>query len=100
MTPAVKQALNEGGLALFRLTYASADAFPPLKSVAGGALHIIDLVAVSKYLNTCRSTLWLIERHRNSNPIRKTGSPLASTSNTFSPVSSWIFLTILRPEAI
>ncbi|KAG8725088.1 hypothetical protein FRC09_008766 [Ceratobasidium sp. 395] len=31
-------------LQLLRLTAASADAFPPLKSAAGGALHIVELV--------------------------------------------------------
>ena len=43
------QALKEGGdaaFALLKLTYAAADAFPPLKSAAGGALHIAELVKV------------------------------------------------------
>jgi hypothetical protein len=45
----VKPVLREGGeaaLALLRLTYAAADVFPPLKSAAGGALHIVDMVTV------------------------------------------------------
>lgn len=46
----VKKILDGGGsgaLVLLRLTHASADVFPPLKSAAGGALHIIELVSVS-----------------------------------------------------
>lgn len=45
----VKSVLKGGGevaLALLKLTYASADAFPPLKGAVGGALHISDMVAV------------------------------------------------------
>jgi hypothetical protein len=44
-----KVTVKEGGeaaFALLKLTVAAADAFPPLKSAAGGALHIIDLVKV------------------------------------------------------
>ena len=44
-----KQALKEGGdaaFALLKVTHAAADAFPPLKSAAGGALHIAELVKV------------------------------------------------------
>ena len=37
---------GEGALALLRLTAAAADVFPPLKSAAGGALHIAELVKV------------------------------------------------------
>jgi hypothetical protein len=38
--------VGEVGLALLRLTSVSADAFPPLKSAACGALYIVELVAV------------------------------------------------------
>ncbi|KAG8781747.1 POC1 centriolar protein A [Ceratobasidium sp. 428] len=37
-------ATGDVALQLLRLTAASADAFPPLKSAAGGALHIVELV--------------------------------------------------------
>jgi len=73
MTPEVKHGMKEGGLALLRLTHDSADAFPPLKSVVGGALNIINLVAVSKYLSIFHFTPRLMVWPRNSNPPRKTG---------------------------
>ncbi len=44
-----KKVINEGGevmFALLRLTEASAGVFPPLKSAAAGALHIVNLVKV------------------------------------------------------
>jgi hypothetical protein len=44
-----KRVLKETGeiaFALLKLTGASADAFPPLKSAAGGALHIVEMVSV------------------------------------------------------
>jgi hypothetical protein len=37
---------GEVAFALLKLTSASADAFPPLKSAAGGALHIVEMVSV------------------------------------------------------
>jgi hypothetical protein len=37
---------GEAVFALLKLTSATADAFPPLKSAAGGALHIAELVVV------------------------------------------------------
>jgi hypothetical protein len=40
---------GEAVFALLKLTSASADAFPPLKSAAGGALHIAEIVLVSRY---------------------------------------------------
>lgn len=49
MYQAQKMANVEGGevaLVFLRLTHTSADVFPPLKSAIGGALHIIELVAV------------------------------------------------------
>ena len=45
----IDRVLKEAGeiaLALLRLTSASADVFPPLKSAAGGALHIVEIVVV------------------------------------------------------
>jgi hypothetical protein len=42
----VLKEVGEFGLALLRLTSVSADAFPPLKSAACGALYIVELVAV------------------------------------------------------
>ena len=47
-----KRVLTEAGeiaLALLKLTSASADVFPPLKSAAGGALHIAEIVVVRLY---------------------------------------------------
>ena len=41
---------GEAVFALLKLTSATADAFPPLKSAAGGALHIAELVVVRIYL--------------------------------------------------
>jgi hypothetical protein len=44
-----KHFLEQGGeaaLALLKLTDASADAFPPLKAAASGALYIADMVMV------------------------------------------------------
>jgi hypothetical protein len=44
--------LKESGEAIFallKLTSASADAFPPLKSAATGALYIADTVLVCRY---------------------------------------------------
>jgi hypothetical protein len=53
-----KRALAETGevaLALLKVTAATSDWFPPLKSAAGGALHIAELVKVCMYTNsTCR----------------------------------------------
>jgi hypothetical protein len=37
---------GEAVLALLKLTRATADVFPPLKSAAGGALHIAEIVMV------------------------------------------------------
>jgi hypothetical protein len=37
---------GEAALALLRLTAATADVFPPLKSAAAGALYIVDTVKV------------------------------------------------------
>lgn len=48
----VKPILRGGGeaaLALLRLTYEVADVFPPLKSAAGAAIHIVDMVMVRFY---------------------------------------------------
>jgi hypothetical protein len=55
-----KVTVKEGGEATFtllKLTIAAADAFPPLKSAAGGALHIIDLVKVCLTRLTIRPIL-------------------------------------------
>jgi hypothetical protein len=41
---------GEAVFALLKLTSATADAFPPLKSAAGGALHIAELVVVRIYV--------------------------------------------------
>ena len=44
-----RRVLNETGnvaLELLRSTAASADVFPPLKSVAGGVLHIAEIIEV------------------------------------------------------
>jgi hypothetical protein len=53
---------GEAVFALLKLTSATADAFPPLKSAAGGALHIAELVVVRIYLrsfhNAHRCTLY------------------------------------------
>jgi hypothetical protein len=38
-------------LQLLRLTAASADVFPPLKSASGGALHIAEIVLVRQLLD-------------------------------------------------
>lgn len=46
----VKTILDEGvdvALVFLKLTHAFADVFPPLKSAAGGALHIVESVSVS-----------------------------------------------------
>lgn len=42
---ALKETLG-AAFVLLKLTDAAADAFPPLKSAAGGALHIIEMVKV------------------------------------------------------
>jgi hypothetical protein len=42
---------GEVALALLRLTEASSDCFPPLKSAAAGALHIVELVKVRIHAN-------------------------------------------------
>jgi len=55
------RAVKESGEAIFallKLTSATADAFPPLKSAAGGALHIAELVVVRIYL--CHPSVMLI----------------------------------------
>jgi len=55
------RAVKESGEAIFallKLTSATADAFPPLKSAAGGALHIAELVLVRIYL--CVPSVMLI----------------------------------------
>jgi len=47
--PPASQVAEESGAAIFallKLTCAAADAFPPLKSAAGGALYITEIVAV------------------------------------------------------
>jgi len=49
---------GEAVFALLKLTSATADAFPPLKSVTGGALHIAELVVVRIYL--CDPSVMLI----------------------------------------
>ena len=49
---------GEAVFALLKLTSATADAFPPLKSAAGGALHIAELVVVRIYL--CDPSVMLI----------------------------------------
>jgi hypothetical protein len=51
---------GEAVFALLKLTSATADAFPPLKSAAGDALHIAELVVVriSGYL--CHPSVMLI----------------------------------------
>jgi hypothetical protein len=42
---------GEVALELLRLTEASSDCFPPLKSAAAGALHIVELVKVCIHAN-------------------------------------------------
>jgi hypothetical protein len=55
-------------LALLRLTSATADVFPPLKSAAGGALHIAEIVVVHISLyNLSVSVLIIIEQQFKSN---------------------------------
>jgi hypothetical protein len=43
----VAKEVGEAGFVLLKATAAAADVFPPLKSAAGGALHIAELVRVS-----------------------------------------------------
>ena len=55
-----RRALNVTGkaaLELLRMTAASADVFPPLRSVAEGVLHITDIVEVRCPLSYCD---WLL----------------------------------------
>lgn len=42
----VARDVSEAALLILRAVAAAADAFPPLKSAAGGALHIVDLIQV------------------------------------------------------
>jgi hypothetical protein len=51
-----KQVLEAGGeaaLVLLKLTDASANAFPPLKAAASGALYIADMVMVRHRVGYC-----------------------------------------------
>jgi hypothetical protein len=71
----VDRVLKEAGeiaLALLRLTSASADIFPPLKSGGGGALHIAEIVVVCLCARLQPRRL-LTFRSRNSNQTRRTG---------------------------
>ena len=45
----ILQESGEAIFALLKLTSASADAFPPLKSAATGALYIADIVSVCRH---------------------------------------------------
>ena len=42
----IMEDVEDAALSLLKLTPAAADAFPPLKSAAGGALRIAELVKV------------------------------------------------------
>jgi hypothetical protein len=91
---------GEAVFALLKLTSASADAFPPLKSAAGGALHIVEIVLVCRYRMRPFRVSAHHCMHRNSSRTRENGPTLPYTSRIPSRASFNSFPISTSPEAI
>ena len=82
---------GEAIVTVLKLTSTTTDAFPPLKSAAGGALHIAELVVV--HMNICDPSVMLMySMCSNSSQIRKNGPVLPNTSRIHSHASFDSFL--------
>ncbi len=79
----MKIKLSAVGIAAVRLleaVNASADAFPPLKSASGGALHLGRLIEVGRHCHLSRLAVIVSNSRRDFARTRKTGPDSSSTS--------------------